>query len=245
MTQVWNVYLIVIKMFKIYNLSSENMHEVLNESVDLIVTSPPYNIGTKYLDYGDNLSFDIYKNLLIKVLKECSRVLKKDGKIVIEIADSILINKQYVSLAALFVSLCIKDNLSLTERHINFINTKKGIEIPDHSLDSNFTNKNNAHSNCHQWIIFSKGKHKFNSKIGKIFYLNYYSKKMHPCPFNKNHFLILDMHFKNGMTVLDPFMGTANLGIEILKRGGNFYGYEIVKDYYEIAQTKLKSIKQQ
>lgn len=231
-------------MFKIYNSSSENMSDMHGESVDLIITSPPYNIGTKYSGFNDNLSFSEYKNLLTNVMKECSRILKKDGKAIIEISDSILIGNKYTSLAALFTSLSIKTGLSLTERHINFVNTEDGIEIPDHSFGLDFSNKENVHSNCHQWLIFTKGKHEFNHANGKIFYLKYYSEKEHPCPFSKSHSIILDMYFKKGMSVLDPFMGTASLGSEVLKRDGNFYGYEIVKNYFETAQTKLESAQQ-
>ena len=44
------------------------------------------------------------------------------------------------------------------------------------------------------------------------------------------------------MSVLDPFMGTANLGVEVLRRGSKFYGYDIVKKYYGFAKKKLERI---
>ena len=61
------------KMFKIFNHSSENMTETDSDSVDLIVTSPPYNIGTRYLDFRDADSFEIYLKTLEKIFSECIR----------------------------------------------------------------------------------------------------------------------------------------------------------------------------
>ena len=37
----------------IYNTSSEDMKDILNESIDMIVTSPPYNIN---INYGNKVS---------------------------------------------------------------------------------------------------------------------------------------------------------------------------------------------
>jgi len=67
-------------MFKLYNHSSEQMFEIGSGTIDLIITSPPYNIGTEYGSYKDNIPFKKYKNLLKNVIKECSRVLKRNGK---------------------------------------------------------------------------------------------------------------------------------------------------------------------
>jgi DNA modification methylase len=39
---------------------------------------------------------------------------------------------------------------------------------------------------------------------------------------------------------LDPFMGTANLGVQVIKRGGIFFGYEIDTGFYETAKRKLE-----
>ena len=80
---------------KIFKKSSQHMVELPNNSVDLIVTSPPYNIKINYgnkwhkrkivdsksIKYKDNLSENNYKNLIKKVASECKRVLKKEGTV--------------------------------------------------------------------------------------------------------------------------------------------------------------------
>ena len=82
-------------MNKIFNKSSELMTELPDKSVDLMVTSPPYNInisyGNKWVNgkllstkgkkYKDNLDEDEYKLMLHKVIEETKRVLKDDGQI--------------------------------------------------------------------------------------------------------------------------------------------------------------------
>jgi DNA modification methylase len=56
-----------------------------NKSVDLIVTSPPYNFGMDYDDHDDSMNFDDFNNLLKEVFTECERVLKDGGRMAINI----------------------------------------------------------------------------------------------------------------------------------------------------------------
>ena len=53
--------------------------------VDLIVTSPPYNVGINYSDWDDKMSYDEYFEWVEKWLKECYRTLKPDGRISLNI----------------------------------------------------------------------------------------------------------------------------------------------------------------
>ncbi len=67
------------------------MAEIPSESIDVIVTSPPYNIGKKYTkdgSFSDKLPHDEYLRFLQVVFKECHRVLKKDGVFFLNIGDS-------------------------------------------------------------------------------------------------------------------------------------------------------------
>jgi modification methylase len=83
---------------KIYFKSSQNMSEVPDNSVHLIVTSPPYFNIKDYSkdgyqenqhseknqgDLGAFAGYDDYLKELLKVWKECERVLKPNGKLVI------------------------------------------------------------------------------------------------------------------------------------------------------------------
>lgn len=54
-----------------------------DNSIDLIVTSPPYNLGIQYDTYIDTLPVDDYFAWCREWLVECYRVLKPDGRICI------------------------------------------------------------------------------------------------------------------------------------------------------------------
>lgn len=229
-----------MNMFSVYNKSSLNMSDVKESSIDLIMTSPPYNLGTEYLDFKDKQTHTDYLSMMKGVLSECKRVLNPNGKLVIEAADTVFIDGVYIQLASLIQDICKNLGLYLENRHINFASSTDGIEVPDHGWGKNFTTKDDTHSNSQQILVFSKIK---NRKFadGKIFYFNYKETDGHPCPFSKEECDgLLDLYFKKGQAVLDPFMGTATLGVEVLRRGGSFYGYEIVKEFYEKALNKLE-----
>jgi len=69
-----------------YNLYQGDCVEVLSlieqESIDLVVTSPPYNVSK---EYENKLSETEYKDFSLQWLKECHRVLKPDGRICVNI----------------------------------------------------------------------------------------------------------------------------------------------------------------
>lgn len=66
-------------------------------SIDLIVTSPPYNISLgidnkhkkdSYDGYEDNMPYSKYLAWMTKLFTECNRVLKRGGRLAINIADA-------------------------------------------------------------------------------------------------------------------------------------------------------------
>ena len=86
----------MLELNKIYNCDVlEGLRQLDDESIDLIITSPPYNKaglngiqkGVKWtatIDYGGDVNVDMlneaeYQKWQIEVLQECYRVLKKDG----------------------------------------------------------------------------------------------------------------------------------------------------------------------
>ena len=43
-----------------------------------------------------------------------------------------------------------------------------------------------------------------------------------------------------GATILDPFMGSGTTGVACVQTGRNFIGIEIDRNYYEIAEKRIK-----
>ncbi len=56
-----------------------------DNSVDLIFTSPPYNFGMDYDIHNDETDWEAYFDKLFAVFKECIRVLKYGGRIVVNV----------------------------------------------------------------------------------------------------------------------------------------------------------------
>lgn len=57
----------------------EGMRRMEEESVDIIVTSPPYNIGKNYRSHNDRMPRDAYLDWMETVADEACRILKDDG----------------------------------------------------------------------------------------------------------------------------------------------------------------------
>lgn len=94
----------------VYYKSSTQMTEINDNSVDLIITSPPYfNIkdyskdgyqlehhsDSQPADLGSYQSFDEYIDALLVVWKECERVLRPNGKMCINVPLLPMIKKNY------------------------------------------------------------------------------------------------------------------------------------------------------
>ncbi len=73
---------------RIYNGDARAMEEVDSSSVQLVVTSPPYNVGKNYNFYEDRAPLDHYLEFLMLVWKECQRVLVPGGRIAVNIANT-------------------------------------------------------------------------------------------------------------------------------------------------------------
>ena len=80
----------ILELNKIYNEDCLDGLKKLNDnSIDLIITSPPYNLGKQhhtgnkrfksYNEYNDNMPEELYQQWQIEILNECYRVLKDDG----------------------------------------------------------------------------------------------------------------------------------------------------------------------
>lgn len=95
---------------KIFFSDSRNMKEIPNDSVSLIVTSPPYfNIKDYSKDgyqvnslggkvdgqIGDLEDYNTYINELLKVWRECERVLEPNGKLAINTPLMPMLKKEY------------------------------------------------------------------------------------------------------------------------------------------------------
>jgi modification methylase len=82
----------------LFNQSSESLLPVVDRSVPLIVTSPPY-YNLKEYDHpgqiGKGETYEAYLERMKKVFQECYRVLDDDGKMIINIGDAYQQTRKY------------------------------------------------------------------------------------------------------------------------------------------------------
>ena len=63
----------------------EEMAQIPSNQIDLVVTSPPYNLDIQYDNYNDNIPLEQYKNFIREVAVELHRIIKNDGRVCINI----------------------------------------------------------------------------------------------------------------------------------------------------------------
>jgi len=233
--------------YKIFNHSSESMSEIDEESIDLVITDPPWNMGVKFGEKIDLQPLHDYRQFISNVIFNLFRVLKNEGLCVIICAEQIKYKNNIIYLENIYSKLFSKNGFFLIDSYPIKFEEDENSEynsIPINELISK-KSPSSAYSNEAKILIYSKDK-KLKPKNTDIFNEKVYffkSQEGHPCP-SSQHLLsdILNSFFKEEMKVLDPFMGTANLGVEVLKRNGIFYGYEIVEEFYNTAKRKLDLI---
>lgn len=64
------------------------VEQIADKSIDVVCTSPPYNIGLKYGQYQDNLEYDEYLAWMEKCIHEWKRILKDDGSLFLNIGNT-------------------------------------------------------------------------------------------------------------------------------------------------------------
>lgn len=239
---------------KIICSSSENMTELPNNCVDLMITSPPYNV-TK--EYDEDLSLKEYLTLLENVFRETYRVLVNGGRACVNVAN--LGRKPYIPLSDYISQMMV--NIGFNMRG-EIIWNKGASASPSTAWGSWQSASNPILRDIHEYIlIFSKGDYR-KEKRGKentiskedfmewtksIWTMNAESAKRigHPAPFPLElpYRLIQLYSFKNDI-IIDPFMGSGTTAVASLKSRRNFVGYEIREEYCSLAENRLKPIMQ-
>jgi len=238
---------------KIFCKSSEKMEELPDNSVHLVVTSPPYNVGK---EYDKNLTLNEYLEFLKRVWREVYRVLVPGGRICINIAN--LGRKPYIPLHAYI----IRDMLEIGFLMRGEVIWNKGSSAGSSTAWGSWCSPANPTlRDIHEYIlIFSKGsfqrknpKHK-RSTISKEEFLEFTksiwtfpavsAKEIgHPAPFPVElPYRCIQLYTYEGDVVLDPFMGSGQTAIAAIKTGRYYIGYEINEEYVKLAERRIQNI---
>ena len=236
----------------------ERMKEIPDGSIDLTVTSPPYDNLRTYKD-----SLDWGEHVWKPVLHELFRVTKQGGVVVWVVGDATIKGSETGTSfrQALFAKEC---GFNL---HDTMIYEKSGMSFPDSTR---------YHQTHEYMFVFTKGtvatfnpikdrKNKYTGKVGgnkrgglcsrgefgSRFNIWRYANGRdnttkdrkafkHPAVFPEK---LAEDHIVSwsdeGATVLDPFMGSGTTGKMATLNGRNFIGIEKVEEYFEIAKNRI------
>ena len=239
--------------------SCENMKDIPNNSLHLMITSPPYNVSK---EYDNDLSLNEYLNLLKNCFTETYRVLVDGGRACINIAN--IGRKPYIPLSDYVSKIMIEIGFNMRGEIIWNKSAGAGISTAWGSFQSA---SNPILRDVHEYIlIFSKGNYKrerdkeekelrkdnitkeeFIEWTKSVWTMNTESAKRigHPAPFPEElpNRLIKLFSFTNDI-VLDPFMGSGTTAIAAIKNNRNFVGYEINKEYINLANNRILNLKE-
>lgn len=209
-----------------------------NESVDLIITSPPYNLGGKfhtgnvrwkaYHEYNDNMPEELYQRWQIEFLNECYKKLKNDGSMFYNhkprIRDGVCIHPLEWILKSDFI---LKQEIVWKNRSQNFdkIRFYPFTERIYWLVKNPKTKLYNVHGLSDVWTdIKNKKRH-----------------EIHKATFPVELPQTIIECFDGAKTVLDPFMGIGTTGIACKNTNRNFIGIELDEKYFNYAKKDIEN----
>ena len=235
--------------------SAEDMSMIPDNSLHLMITSPPYNVSK---EYDNDLSLEEYLEMLTKVFTETYRVLVNGGRACINVAN--LGRKPYIPLSDYVSKIMIDLGFNMRGE---IIWNKAASASPSTAWGSWKSASNPTLRDIHEYIlVFSKGDYKrdrnkeekeyrentisrdeFMEWTKSIWTFNAESARRigHPAPFPVDlpYRLIQLLSFTNDI-ILDPFIGSGTTGIAALKSSRKFVGFDTSKDYIKLADKRIE-----
>jgi site-specific DNA-methyltransferase (adenine-specific) len=233
---------------RIFVTSSRNMIEIPDNSVHMMITSPPYNVGKEYdADY----SLEVYLKLLTDVFTETYRVLVNGGRVAINVAN--VGRKPYLPLNCYISRIMQGIGFQMRGEIIWNKSASAGTSTAWGSWQSA---SNPTLRDVHEYIqVYSKGdyarKPVGKSTITKEEFLEYTksiwsfpaasAKRIgHPAPFPCELPLrLIKLYTYEGDIVLDPFMGSGQTAIAAKSVGRRYIGYDLSQEYTDLANKRI------
>jgi DNA modification methylase len=254
---------------RIVHGDARDLSFIEDESVHLVVTSPPYWTLKKYPDHeqqmGDIADYEEFLSELQKVWQECFRILVPGGRVVCVVGDVCLSRKQN----GRHVVMPLHADICVQCRKIGFDNLNPIIwyKISNAVFEANTTSKflgkpyepNAIVKNDIEFILMQRKpggyrsptpeqrelsripKDDFNEWFRQIWTITGASTKKHPAPYPEElaNRLVRMFSFVDD-TVLDPFAGTGTTTAAAIKAGRNSVAVEIEASYIELMRHRFR-----
>ena len=236
---------------KIFCKSSENMEELPDNSIHLMVTSPPYNVGK---EYDEDLTLEDYRGLIKRVLREVHRVLVPGGRACINVAN--LGRKPYIPLHTYIIEDAIDVGFLMRGE---IIWDKASSSSPSTAWGSWRSASNPTLRDIHEYIlVFCKDTFRrkpVDSRVSTIsrdefltftksvwtFPAESAKKVGHPAPFPVDlPYRLIQLYTFKDEVILDPFVGSGATCIAAIQAGRHYVGYEISEKYVKLAEDRIR-----
>ena len=241
-------------MYRLQNIDVlEGLRTLDDESIDIIITSPPYNKGglngkrnkgkiwNKTIDYGgdfniDNKPEDEYQEWQLNILKECYRVLKKDGLMFYNHKNRIVRGKGYIISPYTWL---LKSPFLIRQEII--WNRKSG---PNQNPSRYIPSYENIYVLTKQKDTLFKRNKDVEYKTD-VWTINPDRHNDHPAPFpidiprNILSSLNEEKAKDRVITVFDPFNGSGTTGVAAVEKGFNYIGFDIIDEYLQETERKI------
>jgi DNA modification methylase len=246
---------------------SRKLEDLPDQSVHLVVTSPPYWTLKDY-EPGDGqlgyvADYEEFNRALAQVWEHCYRLLVPGGRLVINVGDVLLPRRKVgrhlvYPLHATIIEHCRRigfDNLTPVIWH-KIANAK--FEAGGGSILGKPYEPNGVIKSDIEWILFQRkpgGYRQPTSAVRamsvipqrrhQVWFQNIWtfggaSTRQHPAPYPLElPTRLIRMFSFVGDTVLDPFSGTATTTVAAASWGRDSIGVEVEPLYHEIAQRRV------
>jgi len=241
----------------------ELLSDIPDCSAQLVVTSPPYNLGKSY---ERRLRLDHYLDQQAAVIKECIRVLHPCGSICWQVGNYVE-RGAIIPLDTVLYPVFDRGGLKMRNRVIwrfeHGLHCKKRFsgryevimwftKTDDYIFDLDPVRVPQKYPGKKHFKGQKAGQYSCNplgKNPGDVWDIpnvkhNHVEKTIHPCQFPVELIerLVLSMTREGGL-VFDPFMGVGSAAIAALRHNRRAAGAEIVEEYYEIAIDRIERLR--
>jgi site-specific DNA-methyltransferase (adenine-specific) len=237
--------------------AQEVLARIPDLSIDLIITSPPYNFGHTYAQdpHDDTHEWNEYFEKLLQVWTECERVLKPGGRIAVNIqplfSDYVpthhIISRQLARLGLLWKAEFLWEKNNYNAKYTAWGSWKSPsmpyikytwefIEVFDKETHKKIGRREDIDITGEEFKEWVLGKWSFSPEIRMKDY-------EHPAMFPEElpRRLMKLFSYKNDI-VLDPFNGAGTTSLVARKQGRRFIGIDLSEQYCAMALKRVTGV---